>query len=55
MDDQNFYNKEYRMNMEYALQRYLIDKKGFSEYDAQVKVMRDFEEVEAEAKRDKYL
>ncbi len=55
MDDQNLYHKEYRMNMEYALQRYLIEKKDFSEYDAQVRVMRDFEAVEAEAKEDKYL
>ena len=55
MDEQNFYHKEYRMNMEYALQRYLIEKKGFSEYDAQVKVMRDFEEVEKDAKEDKYI
>jgi len=55
MDDQNLYNKEYRMNMEYALQRYLIEKKDFSEYDAQIRVMRDFEAVEAEAKEDNYI
>lgn len=41
--------------MEYALQRFLIEKKNYSEYDAQVKVMRDFEEVEAEAQKEGYL
>ena len=55
MDDQNSYHKEYRTYMEYALQRFLIDKKGFSEYDAKIKVMRDFEEVESEAKEQGYL
>ncbi|MBF0277720.1 MAG: hypothetical protein HQM13_08020 [SAR324 cluster bacterium] len=55
MDDQNFYNKEYRLNMEYALQRYLIEKKNFSEYDAQIRVMREFDAVEAEAKEDHYI
>ena len=55
MEDQNSYHKEYRMYMEYALQRFLTDKKRFSEYDAKIKVMRDFEEVEAEAKEEGYL
>ena len=55
MDDQNSYHKEYRTYMEYALQRFLTDKKGFSEYDAKIKVMRDYEEVHAEAKAEGYL
>lgn len=55
MEEENSYNKEYRMYLEYALQRYLMEKQGYSEYDAKIKVMRDFEEVEAEAKQAKYL
>ena len=55
MEDQNSYHKEYRMYMEYALQRFLMDKKGFSEYDAKIKVMWDYEEVEEEAKEEGYL
>ncbi len=55
MEPMNSYNKEYRLYMEYALQRYLIENQGFSEYDAKIRIMQDFEEVEAEAKRDKYL
>lgn len=55
MDDINQYNKEYRQYLEYALQRFLIEKKGYSEYDAQIKVMRDFEEVEAEAQRENFI
>lgn len=55
MEEESAYNKEYRLYMEYALQRYLIEKKGYSEYDANIKVMRDFEEVEQEAKQARYL
>ena len=55
MDKLNSYHKEFQAYMTYALQRFLIDKKGFSEYDAKIKVMRDFEEVEAEAKEQGYL
>lgn len=55
MDDLNAYNKEYHMYMEYALQRYLIEKKGCSEYDAQIKVMRDFEDVKEEATKDHFI
>lgn len=53
--DTNLYHKEYRVYMEYALQRYLIEKKGFTEYDAKIKVMQDYEGVEKAAQNDHYL
>ena len=55
MDDLNLYNKEYKGYMELALQRFLIEKKGMSEYDAKEKVIQDYEAVEAEAKLAKYI
>ena len=51
----DLYNKEYRMYMEYALQRYLIEKKGYTEEDAKLKVLQEFEEVEQSAIADKYI
>ena len=30
---------------DYALERYLIEKEGYNEYDAKVKVMQDYDEV----------
>ena len=30
--------------VDYALERILIEKEGYSEYDARVKVMQDYEE-----------
>lgn len=36
---------EYEQYAEYALERYLIEKEGYEEYDAKVKVMQDYEEV----------
>ena len=36
---------EYQQYADYALERYLIEKEGYSEYDARVKVMQDYEEV----------
>ena len=37
--------QEYGMYAEYALERYLIEKEGYNEYDAKVKVMQDYDEV----------
>ena len=39
------YNKEYEQYYIYALERFLINTYGYSEYDAKVKVMQDFDEV----------
>ena len=36
---------EYELYVEYALQKWLVEEKGYSEYDAKIKVMQDFEEV----------
>ena len=36
---------EYEQYAEYALERYLIEKEGYEEYDAKVKVMQDYDEV----------
>ncbi len=41
----NRYNKEYEQYYIYALEQFLINTYGYSEYDAKVKVMQDFEEV----------
>ena len=50
----DLYNKEYHMYMEYALQRYLIEK-GYLEEEAKRKVLQDFDEVEQAATADKYI
>ena len=39
------YNKEYEQYYIYALEQFLIKTYGFSEHDAKVKVMQDFDEV----------
>ena len=43
---ENQYHKEYREYLEFALQKYLQEKEGLSEYDARTQVMQDFENVE---------
>lgn len=55
MDAENSYQKEYRLYMEYALERYLIENKGIEEDVAKLRVMQDFEIVMKEAQADKYL
>lgn len=55
MTDINQYHKEYRIYMEYALQRFLIEHHDMSEKDAQIKVMQDFAEVEMMAKEAGFL
>ena len=42
---ENRYNKEYEQYYIYALEQFLIKTYGFSEHDAKVKVMQDFDEV----------
>ena len=42
---ENRYNKEYEQYYIYALEQFLIKIYGFSEHDAKVKVMQDFDEV----------
>ena len=44
----NRYNKEYEQYYVYALEQYLINKKGYSEHDAKIKVMQNFEEIKKE-------
>ena len=39
------YKQEYSQYADYALERYLIEKEGYDEYDAKVKVMQDYDEV----------
>ena len=39
------YRQEFEMYADYALERYLIEKEGYDEYDAKVKVMQDYDEV----------
>jgi hypothetical protein len=41
----NRYNKEYEQYYIYALEQFLIKTYGYTELDAKVKVMGDFEEV----------
>lgn len=53
--DPSQYHQEYRAYMEFALQRFLIEQRDFTEYDAKTKVMQDFEEVEREAREAGYL
>ena len=47
---ENQYHKEYREYLEFALQKYLQEKEGLSEYDARTQVMQDFENVEKRAR-----
>ena len=37
--------QEYEQYADYALERYLIEKGGYDEYSAKVKVMQDYDEV----------
>ena len=39
------YRQEYELYADYALERYLIEKEGYNEYDAKLKVLQDYEEV----------
>ena len=41
----NRYNKEYEEYYIYALEQFLIKKYGFSEHDAKVMVMQNFDKV----------
>ena len=52
---ENQYHKEYREYLELALQRFLEEKEGLSEYDARIQVMQDFENVEKLARLAGYL
>ena len=53
MDNQ--YSREYQAYLTYALQRYLTEHCDYTEKDAEVKVMQDFEEVEQEAREAGFL
>ena len=39
------YNKEYRQYYIYALEQYLIKTYGYSEHDAWIKLMQDYDEL----------
>ena len=52
---ENQYHKEYQEYFEFALQRYLIEKEGMSEYDARVQVMQDPENIENRARKAGFL
>ncbi len=41
----NRYNKEYHEYYTYALEQFLINTYGYSEHDAKIKVMQDFDEI----------
>ena len=41
----NSYNKEFEQYFIYALEQFLIKTYGYSEYDAMIKVKKDFNEV----------
>ena len=47
---ENQYHKEYREYLEFALQKFLQEKEGLSEYDARTQVMQDFENVKKRAR-----
>ena len=51
----NQYSREYQSYLTYALQRYLIEHCNYTEKDAEIKVMQDFEEVEQEARKAGFL
>ena len=52
---ENQYHKEYREYLEFALQKFLQEEEGLSEYDARTQVMQDFENVEKRARLAGYL
>ena len=45
------YNKEYRQYYIYALEQFLIKTYVYSEHDARIKVMQDFDEVKEDFER----
>jgi len=45
------YNKEYRQYYFYALEQFLIKTYGYSEHDARIKVMQDYDEVKEDFER----
>ena len=45
------YNKEYRQYYFYALEQFLIKTYGYSEHDARIKVMQDYDEVKKDFER----
>ena len=51
----NQYSREYQSYLTYALQRYLIEYCNYTEKDAEIKVMQDFEEVEQKAREAGFL
>ena len=51
----NHYSREYQAYLTYALQRYLTEHCNYTEKDAEIKVMQDFEEVEREAREAGFL
>ena len=51
----NQYSRENQSYLPYALQRYLIEYWNYTEKDAEIKVMQDFEEVEQEAREAGFL
>ena len=51
----NQYSREYQAYLTYDLQRYLTEHCDYTEKDAEIKVMQDFEEVEQEAREAGFL
>ena len=47
----NKYNKEYQDYYVYALEQFLIRTYDYSEYDARLKVMQDYDEVKKDFER----
>ena len=45
------YNKEYQQYYIYALEQFLIKTYGFSEHDARIKVMQDYDGVKEDFER----
>ena len=52
---ENRYNKEYEQYYIYALEQFLIKTSGFSEHDAKVKVMQDFDEIKKDFETEKII
>ena len=49
----NRYNKEYEQYYTYALEQFLIKKYDFSEYEAKIKVMHEFDKVKEDFENNK--
>ena len=45
------YNNEYRQYYFYALEQFLIKTYGYSEHDARIKVMQDYDEIKEDFER----